>query len=123
MNVVPLWARPAASWLFLRAVASSVSSLFCVCLILSIRLSCTMRTSPNAAALSAMAKTSVATIVSRTRTVCGHQARRTSSLLIGQQLVARAAHRLDRLDAERRVDLLAQVADIHLDDIGVAGEV
>ena len=37
--------------------------------------------------------------------------------------VARAAHGLQRLQAEGRVDLLAEVAHVHLDDVGVAGEV
>src|SRR5215210_699327 len=33
------------------------------------------------------------------------------------QAIARAAHGLDRLDAERPVDLLAQVADVDVDDV------
>src|SRR3954447_20749078 len=81
-------------------------------------------TSPNAAALNAIAKASVATTVRRTRTDCGHQCRRgAASSVIGQELVARAAHGLDRLHPERRVDLLAEVADVHLHDVGVAREV
>src|SRR6478752_7510528 len=96
--------------------------------ILSSRLLWTRRTRPNAAAEIVIANASVAMIVSRTRTVCGHQVRRgasssTTSSVIGEELVARAAHGLDRLDAERRVDLLPQVADVHLDHVRVAGEV
>src|SRR6476646_4786236 len=91
----------------------------------STKLLCTSRTRPNPARLIVTAKARVATIVKRTRTVCGNQRRfgGASSSLIREELVTRAAHGLDRLDPERRVDLLAQVPDVHLDHVGIAGEV
>ena len=41
---------------------------------------------------------------------------------VGLQPVADAAHRLDRVATERAVDLLAQVADVDVDDVGPALE-
>src|SRR4051794_9249198 len=108
------------------AAASASSWVWFVSSMRSSRFVCTTRTRPNAAALSVIANASVATIVSRTRTVWGNQrrfGRDLSSSDIGEELVARAAHRLDRLDPERRVDLLAEVADVDLDHVRVAGEV
>src|SRR5215211_1400084 len=63
--------------------------------------------------------TRVATIVMRTRTV---RSRAMALRSIGQHPVADVAHRLDRFQPEGDVDLLAQVAHVDLDDVGIAPE-
>src|SRR5215207_9447031 len=114
------WSSPRS-----KRACNSSSCCWLVSSMRSTRLLCTSRTSPNAAMLIVIANASVATIVSRTRTVCGNQRRLGvgSSSVIGEELVARATDGLDGLDPERRVDLLAQVPDVHLDHVRVAGEV
>src|SRR5262245_16325934 len=80
----------------------------------------TVATIAIAPTIVAIAKTAVATNVMRTRT---EPKRRCSVLPIGRQPVAGAAHRDERARPERVVDLAPQVARVHLDDVGVAGEV
>src|SRR5215213_7071182 len=63
--------------------------------------------------------TRVATIVTRTRTV---RSRAMALRSIGQHPVADVAHGLDRVQPEGDIDLLAQVAHVHLDDVGIAAE-
>src|SRR4051794_16742560 len=89
--------------------------------------------------ISARATTTVAATVIRTRTVPhnldvrrmrllgGVVSRRVSRCVdrrgVGDEAIARTAHREDRLQSERRVDLLAEVTDVDLDDVRIAGEV
>src|SRR5262245_5720135 len=76
----------------------------------------THATIASAATTSAMPTTRTAVAVTRKRS------RRRPSL-IGRYPVAGTAHRLDRLAAERPVDLGAQVPDVDLHDVEVAVEV
>src|SRR6266508_448761 len=92
--------------------------------------------SSTAPATSPPATTSAASMVSRARRLrrrhqaSGVRARAPAGAATGagpassatgaDQAVPGAAHGLERPPAERRVDLAAQVADVHLDDVGVA---
>ena len=77
----------------------------------------TADTSSTADTVRATPVSTVAMIVMRTRTV----RRRANALRsIGQHPVADVAHRLDRVEPERAVDLAAEVAHVDLDDVRVA---
>src|SRR5262245_53264323 len=76
-------------------------------------------TSSRAPLASARPTTRVAPAVVRRRTEPG---RRRRSATVGCQAVAVAPHRLDGRAVEGQVDLLAQVADVDLDDVRVALE-
>src|SRR5215213_11946580 len=67
-----------------------------------------------------MATTSTAATVVRTRTDARLQR---ASATVARQPVPRTAQRLDRLASERAVDLVAEVSDVDLDDVGIALEV
>src|SRR5512133_3571441 len=73
------------------------------------------------AAMASPATTAAATVV-RTRTVPSRARPRGRSAAIGHQPVAAAADRLDGGPPERPVELVAQVAHVDLDDVGVALE-
>src|SRR5690349_25015064 len=89
----------------------------------------TLATSSQEEMISAAATSVVAAMVMRSRTVPharwlrGDIVRGGGRRRVRDESVAGAAHRQDRLDAERRVDLLAHVADVDLDDVRVALEV
>src|SRR4051794_36888672 len=51
---------------------------------------------------------------------CRARAGAAGTSALGGQAVTRSAHRLQALPAERHVDLAPQVADVDLDDVGVA---
>src|SRR5271166_993062 len=91
---------------------------------------CSSRTSPTPLVAKANATAATATRVTRPRTVeiSGQWRRATGwtpagSSTVGRQAVADAAHGLQRGPPEGLVDLAPQVADVDLDDVGVALEV
>src|SRR3954464_15778872 len=51
---------------------------------------------------------------------CRPRASAAGTSALGGQAVTRSAHGLQALPAERHVDLASQIADVHLDDVGVA---
>src|SRR3954471_17228429 len=89
----------------------------------------TLATSSQDEMRSAAATSTVAATVMRSRTVPQVRCLRGDITLdggrrcVGDEPVAGAAYRQDRLDAERRIDLLAHIADVRLDDVRVALEV
>src|SRR5689334_20236428 len=88
----------------LRTESSCSEALLCSREVIDSR---TESTSHAPATYTAMPVTSIATSVIRSRTL-------PSRSRTGDHPVPRAAHRDDRVPAEGRVDLLAQVADVHL---------
>src|SRR5512139_1513953 len=110
--------RATSSWM-LSARCTSASSIPRVS-----RLRCTT-TSPTALMTSTTATTTVASSVSRDRTVPRWRLPRDppDSPRIADQPVPRTSHRLYVVPAERLVDLAAQPSDVDLDDVRVPVEV
>src|SRR5262249_19926382 len=112
------WLGTELSLLICEASASSCCS--SVLRMLSTRLLRTSRTSTNDATPSATANNPATTMVMRQRT---ERRRIMRARSFRTESVTRAAHGADQLAVERLVDLAAEVPDVDLHHVRVAGEV
>src|SRR5687768_10346181 len=80
---------------------------------------CTMSTSAIAAARRAAPTKTTALEVVRTLTNLRRGSERDDLPTIGIQAVTEPSYGLDRTAAETPIDLVSEVADVHLDDVGI----